>query len=178
MTLIIETGIGRPDADSYISVADASTYHANRGNVAWAALPDDLSREQALRKATDYLEQAYRARWAGQRVSTTQALAWPRAWVPMKDAPGGYGTCSTYYPSDAVPADVKRACAELALKAATGTALAPDVKPLATRVKVGPIEKEFAAGSRQATRYTAIEGMLSAFFGGSGGALNIGVVRA
>jgi hypothetical protein len=41
MTLIVETGQGLPDAESFISVADADTYFTARGNAVWAALTDD-----------------------------------------------------------------------------------------------------------------------------------------
>lgn len=176
MTLTVETGAGSAVADSFISLAAATQYHASLGNAAWAALASDDLREQALRRATVFMESAYRQRWAGQRLTATQALSWPRAWVPMEDAPGGYGSLPAYYPQDSVPVAVQRACAELALKAGTGTTLAPDIKPLATRVKVGPIEKEYAAGSRQSIRFAAVDGMLAPFMCGSAG--NIRLVRA
>ncbi|QHJ00112.1 hypothetical protein GT347_20290 [Xylophilus rhododendri] len=175
MPLTVDTGAGNPAADSFVSLADATAYHSSIGNTAWADLAPDVQ-EQRLRRATAFMEQAYRMRWAGTRVTSTQALSWPRAWVPMPDAPGGYGSLPAYYPIDSVPVAVQRACAELALKAATSSSLAPDVKPLATRVKVGPIEKEYAAGSRQTTRYGAVEGMLAPFFATSGGMVR--VVRA
>jgi len=38
MTLIVEDGTVVPNADSYLSVADADTYHQTRGNGAWFAL--------------------------------------------------------------------------------------------------------------------------------------------
>ena len=38
MSIVTEDGSGRADAETFISVADASAYHADRGNAAWAAL--------------------------------------------------------------------------------------------------------------------------------------------
>ena len=73
MALIVEDGSIVTGAESYISVADASTYHSNRGNTAWASLSTDAIREQCLRKATDFMRQAYRSRWQGYRVNEDQA---------------------------------------------------------------------------------------------------------
>lgn len=176
MAIVVEDGTGKSDAESYINVADATTYHAARGNAAWAALASDTVREQMLRKATDYMEQAYRLRWAGTRLTSTQALSWPRYDVPQKDAPGGYGPWPAYYPQDEVPVAVANACAELALRAAADD-LAPDVGRLKSRTKVGPIEVEYVAGSPAYTRFRAVDNMLAPFLG-SGGGLNMPVVRA
>ena len=98
MSLIVEDGSIVTGAESYISVADASTYHTARGNAAWAALASDAVREQCLRKATDYMEQVYRSRWQGCRVGETQALSWPRYDVEVE----GYAV-----DSDIVPTEVK-----------------------------------------------------------------------
>src|SRR4051794_18796289 len=117
MSLIVEDGTGLAGAESYISVVDATAYHAARGNTSWASLASDTVREQLLRKATAYMVQVYRAAWAGYRFSTTQALDWPRSYVPIPDALGGYGSIPAYLAWTVVPNDVKNACAELALRA-------------------------------------------------------------
>jgi hypothetical protein len=165
--LIVEDGTGLPDADSYIATVDANLYHANRGNTAWAGL-NTLSKEAALRRATDYMLQVYRWRWAGQRKTITQSLDWPRYEVPMRDAPGGYGTVSAYYDENSVPVAVRNACAELALRAATGD-LAPDVGRVAARERIDVIEVEYTAGAAPWVRYRAVDNMLTAFFNPSTG---------
>jgi len=167
MALIVEDGTGRTDAESYISVTDATAYFAARGNTTWAGLASDTVREQLLRKATDYMAQMYRVRWAGSRVTTTQALDWPRAWVPFKDAPSGYGACQPYYPNNAVPLVVAHACAELAVRAASSD-LAPDVGAQVKQETVGPISVTYADGARQVNAYKAVDAMLAPFFNGSG----------
>jgi hypothetical protein len=164
MALVVETGTGSASAESYISVADASTYHTNRGNAAWAALASDTVREQCLRKATDYMEQAYRLRWLGYRHSETQALSWPRNEVERTDA--GYLNYFSYYPDDEVPTEVKNACAELALKAASGELL-PDLTQGVVREKVDVLEVEYDKYSPQSPRYTAIDRLLAQFLSGS-----------
>lgn len=168
MALIVEDGTAKADAESYCTVAFATTYHSDRGNAAWAALASDAIREQLLRKATEYMVGAYRSRWAGERVTTTQALDWPRRYVPIRDAPGGYGLSPSYYATDAVPTPVQRACAELALIANDG-ALAPTLTRAAIRKKVGPLEVEYDTNSPEAPRYRAVDQTLSPYlaFGGS-----------
>ena len=170
MALIIETGTGSATAESYISVADATTYQADRGNAAWAAVASDTVREQLLRKATDFMVEQYRTRWAGGRVLTTQALDWPRYQVPRLDVYGssgfGFAGYGLYYPSDEVPEAVRRACAEFALRAIDGD-LGPDLSAPVIREKVGPIEVQYAEGARQEVRYSAIDKLLEPFLLGS-----------
>lgn len=172
MALIVETGAGLSNAESYVSVANADTYHSNRGNTTWADLLE-AEKEQALRRATDYMEQVYSERWAGLIVLSTQALSWPRYEVPQKDVAA---FSAAYWPSDAVPQIVANACAEMALRASAGD-LSPDIGRLKSRTKVGPLEVEYVAGGLPYVRYRAIDGMLSPFFGGGGGTTSVGVVR-
>lgn len=164
MALVVETGTGSATAESYISVADASTYHTNRGNAAWAALASDTVREQSLRKATDYMEQVYRLRWLGYRVTITQALSWPRDEVQRLDLTllNQY----SYYENNVVPTEVKNACAELALKAASGELL-PDLNQGVVMEKVDVLQIEYDKYSPQSPRYTAIDRLLAPFLSGS-----------
>lgn len=163
--LTIETGAGLSNADSYISVADASAYHAGLGNVAWAALASDELREQALRRATLHITQAYRQRWKGWRTSSTQALDWPRYEVELPDS--GYWRGVVYAPSNEVPAEVRNACAELALRAASGVDLSPDLDRTISRETVGPITTEYSDGAPEAPRFRAVDQMLAPFLCGS-----------
>lgn len=159
MALVVEDGTGKPDAEAYMSVADADAYHAARGNAAWAAL-DEPAKEAALRKGADFMGQAYGGQWQGARVSATQALDWPRSGVVAY----GFDVAS-----DVVPAAVARANAEFALRASTGELLA-DQSRLTKREKVGPIEVEYADYATAATTYPAVNGLLAPFLSGSGGA--------
>jgi hypothetical protein len=174
MALIVEDGTGLADAESFISVADATAYHAARGNDAWAALASDAEREKYLRRATDYMEEVYRDMWAGYRRTVTQALCWPRYMVPIKDSPGGYASLPSYYPDDSVPKLVARACAALALKAITGD-LEPDLDAQVKRKSVGPLDVEYYEKPMQPKRPRAVDEMLQPFFLMDG--LNISLVR-
>lgn len=164
MSLIVEDGTGKADAESYISVIDADTYHSNRGNADWASL-STAEKEQLLRAATDYMVAVYRLRWDGYRYINTQALDWPRIYVPMRDI------CSVnafpqYVDFDIVPVQVKNACAEFAFKANSETLLADQTQGT-IREKVGPIEIDYDKYSQQFKRYLQIENTLSIYFASS-----------
>jgi hypothetical protein len=175
VALIVEDGTGLANAESFASVAEASAYHTSIGNSAWAALASDTVREQLLRKATAYMLQRYRPRWAGWRKTSTQALDWPRYDVPIKDAPILYGGSPSYYDDASVPQTVKNACASLALRAATATLLADESRTVSSET-VGPISVTYDAYSGQAVRYKEIDTMLSPYFKTSGG--QVPMVRA
>lgn len=159
-------------AESYCSVADADTYHSNRGNSAWAALTT-AQKEEALRKATQYIEGEYYGRWTGDRVESDQSLSLPRLLMPIKD----YGNGNMYYAYDSIPTGIIRACAELALKSRT-VDLIPDVERAMIRDKVDVLETEWSPYSSQVTQYRAIDAMLAPYLiDGSGGA-NHRVIRS
>lgn len=152
------------NATSLTSVTFADAYHLARGNDAWAALTPE-KKEAALIRATDHLGQAYGQRWRGARVAADQTLDWPRTGVWVNGFP---------VDAETVPAAIANACAELALRASKGP-LAPDVGRLKTKVKVGPIETEYAAGSGL-TRFTAVDNLLAAYLDSSGSMVRL--VRA
>ena len=168
MALIVEDGSIVTGAESYISVADASTYHSNRGNTAWASLSTDAIREQCLRKATDFMRQAYRSRWQGYKVNEDQALDWPRYGVEVE----GYAV-----DSDIVPTEIKNACAELALKASSAD-LNPDLTQGVLSEQVGSISVTYDKNSPQRTRYAAIDAMLSPYLKAGGGGCSMGLIRS
>jgi hypothetical protein len=177
MALEVEDGTGKANAESFISVADASAYHTARGNSAWAALASDTVREQMLRKATDHMEQVYRLRWKGGRVNGTQALSWPREYAERAEFVDASYPYSIYYPSDEVPQEVKNACAELALRAASGT-LSPDLEQRVKREKVEGLEVEYADYGSQSTQYRAVDNMLAPLLKAGGSSAMVGLIRA
>lgn len=119
MALIVEDGTGKVDAESYISVADANTYHTGFGNSAWTG--DDALKEQALRRATRFIDGLYSRRWVGLRNSQAQALDWPREYAYDKD--------EFLVPNGTVPTAVKRATAEAALRELQSpNSLTPDLE--------------------------------------------------
>jgi hypothetical protein len=165
MALIVETGTGSATGESFCSVSDALAYHAARGNSTWATITT-TQQEQALRRATDYMEAVYSQRWAGTRTTSVQALSWPRYNVFVN----GYVTLSS-----SIPRAVINACSELALRAAAGELLS-DSTQQKTRTKVDVLEVEFDKYSPQSTQYLAITALLAPYFE-SGSGVEVKVVR-
>ena len=118
MALIVEDGTGKTDSESYASVADADAYFTGRtGSSTWnASTVTTANKEQALRDATDYIEETYNARFRGRKTDEDQALSFPRAYLETYD---GYAI-----DSDEIPTKLKRATMELALRA-----LSEDLQP-------------------------------------------------
>lgn len=157
MSLIVEDGTGVAGAESYASVAAADTRHSALGNSAWAGFTL-ANKEAYLRRATNYLEQAYRERWRGLRLHLTQPLSWPRWGVMVDNFP--------VYPT-IVPPEVVNACADLALKAASAD-LNSDLNQMVVETGVGPVRKRLNPYSPQQTRYRSIEMALAPFLRVSG----------
>jgi len=157
MSLIVEDGTGLSTAESYISVANADARHAALGMTNWATL-SDTEKEQALRRATQFMEQRYASRWRGTRLLRAQALSWPRYGAEAY----GWAIESTI-----VPDVVANACADVALEAAAGD-LNPTLERGIVREKVGPLETEYDPYSSQAKRYPAVDQALAPYLQGGG----------
>lgn len=141
MPLIVESGVGLDDAESYVSVADATTYAAKMGHSAWSAVSvTEAQREAALRQATAYIDSRYRFR--GEPLTDTQELEWPRdgyAW-PQKR--------------------VIDACCELAVRALSRPLWADvDGGGMVTEETIGPITTKYAIADGQA-RFAQVDDML------------------
>jgi hypothetical protein len=166
MSLVVETGAIVAGAESYISAADATTYHTARGNTLWTGT--DAVKEAALRKATAYLDGKYRSRWKGYKVRpvpldglTEQLLEWPRYDVEVS----GY-----LFPCDEIPQRLKDACCELALRALSGP-LADDLNASVRRKKIDILETEYAPGTLPGQiTYQIIDQLLSDYLKPSGSA--------
>jgi hypothetical protein len=169
MSIVVEDGTGKADAESYVSAADANAYAASHGLTFAIAGDDAALAEAALRRATTWLDAEYGARFPGQRNNGRgQALQWPRS--DAVDAAG------EEIASDEVPAEIVAATIEAAVreKASPGS-LSPDVTPgkVKTRAKVGEIEVEYAASGSVAEQrpvLSVVDGILSGLLEGSIGA--------
>lgn len=113
-SLVLEDGTGLTSSVTYSSVADADSYHYARRNLAWAQAAI-IDREAALVRATDYIDRRWGPRMLGRRLSSAQALEWPRTHVWDE-----FGTLRA-----GVPREIRMACAEYALRALSDS-LAPD----------------------------------------------------
>jgi hypothetical protein len=135
MAFVVEDGTGVAGANSYLSVLEADSYHADRGNTGWSG--NDQVKQQALVRATDYVEGRFGSRFSGQPKATLH--------FPTEGAP---------YPEE-VPAGLKAAVAEYALRGLTKS-LAPDPVVdgsgyirVQTMEKIGPLEREFEVHNLQ-----------------------------
>jgi hypothetical protein len=164
MTLIVETGTGVAGAESYASVATASTYWAARGHTASATAwgtAITANREGALREATGFLDAIYGPFYRGQRRGLVQGLLWPRsnaldeARMPLPDLPG----------------EIVAATCELAARALSAR-LMPDADIDGAikrkRVKAGPVESEMEyAGTTSVRRFGYVAQMLAPILNGA-----------
>lgn len=92
MALIIETGTGAANSESFASAADLKAYGIKFG----LTLPaKDAELEALLRRAAN---QMLTMRWKGARTSDAQAQAFPRRHVVVG---------CTYIPSDSIPARIE-----------------------------------------------------------------------
>lgn len=145
--LILETGDGLPDSNSYGSVAGADSHFDDRGDARWAAATSDEKRA-ALIRATDYIDANYV--FKSVRLTATQALENPR-YVIFEELAG-------------IPPALVKATYELAL-IALDTKLDPVITSrdvIINEVTAGPITKKttFDAARRVTDNYPAITKLL------------------
>lgn len=131
-TVQADTGL-TAGANAYITVAEFKAYHDDRGN---SYSTSDPLIQKGIVKATDHLD--HRWLYKGQQLEDVQTTEWPRENV--WDRAGNE--------VEGIPAFIKKACAEYALRATTQD-LEPDLdQPTAaggikrTRDKVDVIETE------------------------------------
>ena len=159
MALSVEDGTGKADAESYLSVADADTYHNTHGDSADLLAASTGDKEEALRMGTQYLDATYNTLWIGSRANETQVLDWPRSSAEDTD---GF-----IIASDALPQAIKDATAEAAVRHITESGgLFPDVSDPGSiksyKVKVGPVEEatEYVGGNPQIKAFRIIDSLL------------------
>jgi hypothetical protein len=138
--------VGGATSNSFISADDAGVYFDNRLNsTAW----DDASssdKDKALITASKELNLLC---WKGTRVSSTQALAWPRSWVINPDS----AFTQDYYSESVIPDRVKNATCEYALELLKGgdtDITSQDSSREVISETVGPISVTYANPSQKA----------------------------
>lgn len=167
MAFTPETGDGLAEANSYVSVADADSYHLLRNNTAWAALNSTV-KQASLVYATAYVDANFS--WPGVIVREEQALGWPRY-----DARDDESRLLT-----GVPRKLSEAVCELALIHSSTEALNStyDRGGAVKAESVGPVSIEYFDGAPAGVTYPFLVDMLSAItLGGSGTGVTV-LVRA
>ena len=97
MTLVLETGQGLPDANSYISNQDAINHLPSSNLDVWNGLSDD-ERIDRLVIASQFIDSSFE--WVGMRKTFEQGLSWPRVNVMYQ---------GHIVPDNIVPQQIKRA---------------------------------------------------------------------
>ena len=139
--LIVESGNGDSNSESYIDVAFADAYFLKRGITQWASL---TNREQLIIRAMDYIENNYT--YQGTKLVSTQSLQFPRL----------------INGETAYPTSLKSAVCELALKANNGDLL-QDTGKTTIREKVGTLEVEYDANQDDLTSYNYVNKLLAPY---------------
>lgn len=150
MPLVVETGAGLTNAESYASVAEADAYLAAfRPSTAWSAASTDV-KEQKLRQATQWLDNKFS--WKGRKYTKEQSLDWPRSYVQDSE---GFDL-----DVNVIPTDLKRATIEAAVRAISSE-LDPDITPgriSSLSESVGPVSRSvsYVGGQEETPSYSII----------------------
>lgn len=157
--LVVEDGTGLANAESYLSVDDANAYHTKFRNAAWGGEVPDL--EAALRKATQFIDASFRFR--GCKLTTTQALQWPRDARTMAN-------WELTWPV----ANLQQACAELAVRALVDSLYTDQPDAAVKSETVGPISVTYAdAMNGGQVRYAIVDDLLNEYTGSSRNSIRI-----
>jgi hypothetical protein len=129
MTLIIEDGTGKPDADSFATAAELVTYAANYG----AAVPADTPGQESLLRRAALAMDGYT--WKGTRTNGEQALSWPRRDVTIDERT---------LPSESIPVRIRSG--QMALAAEIHQ---DDIDPIEKRKGAVTLERVEGAVTRE-----------------------------
>lgn len=161
--MVLITTPGSATADSYATLAEANTYHIDRGNTAWTG--SDALRDAALRRATTWVDNTYRHRFPGWRTDDRdQNLEWPRTHA--------FDIAGELLDVDEIPIEIKRAQIEAALRelVAPGS-LSPDFtasEQLKSLDVFQVVKREFFGGGENAVLPVLhiVDGILAGLIGG------------
>lgn len=155
MACTLDTTIGGASANSYISIANADTYHDSHiTHDTWdEAESDDKCR--ALQTATRLLDEWYD--WCGVVCTSSQALLWPRVGAT---GPNGY-----LLDSDAIPVAIANATAELARQLLDEDRTKDsDIERYGLKsLKAGPVDMAFGSVASSKPIPDAVMAMVSAY---------------
>lgn len=163
--LVVETGAGVANANSWVDMSFMDQYCADMGYSTWgvAQSPDDV-RIAAVIRGGAYVSRAYVERWPGTKVGgRSQTMPWPRADATDVDGED--------IGSSEIPIEVKQAQCEAALREYVNPgSLLPDYTSASRviREKVGDLEVQYADDFRidaQLPVITVIDDILASIIG-------------
>lgn len=180
MTLLVETGEGVDGANSYLSIIAFKSYADARG-LSYLG-QQDIQIEQALVRASAWIDATYRSRFPGARTNGRgQGLQWPRMSIGAFDeVTDGEGLPID---DDELPAALLNATAEAAYRELlTPGGLSPDLERGGDirRIQAGSVAIEYATTAAARTTFTIIDGLLADILVASeaGGGFTARAVRA
>lgn len=189
ITIVKETGAIVANANSYCTLADATTYHSDRGNSAWAEA-DTADKNAALVRATFDLENMYKNKWVGVKTQSwiasdgsnatpVQSLAWPRVEKAHETDPtlltdvDGLKIQKNEVPLAVRHAQFELALIELSTRVVGGVVNEEDA---VQSVSVGPISKTFFEKGAEVDKYPHIDMILTGLVPAGGASAGINVV--
>ena len=158
----VDSTVKGASANSYVTVAEATTYLDNHKRSAelalWTAASDD-DKARAVIAATTHVDSYYE--FVGYRTTTTQALKWPRAGVMTRDG-------DAYLDQDTIPQLLKDAVCEQAFVEVQSDRAADSSTCGIHRVKADVLEVEFDGIESQEQKVVAdiVAAMLDAWIEG------------
>lgn len=173
MAFTVEDGTGEVvGANSYVSVAEFKAYWDERETGVYTSF-SDTQIEQALVKATDYIELRFRNVFRGYRLVTdpAQPLSFPRAYLIVRNLL-----------IEGIPDQLKKCTHEYGKRALELGDLAPDPAGYDTtgaimtvrERKIGPIEEKatYESGTAAVLRpYPGADSLLEEYVAGAGGVI-------
>lgn len=160
-TLILETGLGLVNSNTYASLEYADAYFENHPFYAdtWSDITDEDRRRGLLIHASRYLDTAFD--WHGYQASTTQAMQWPRTGVHYRSG--------LMVPARTLPREVADATCEQAVFMARGDPYAPAQGAGITELKVDVIELVFDKSIKPVTVASPVVALLRGLADFAGG---------
>lgn len=147
MPITIDASVGGASSNSFVSEAEQIAYMATRLNASgtWTTFSGSACTEPEKAAMVEATREISRRVWKGRQATSTQALAWPRWWVPNPDSPVGF-----VYDTNVIPDRVKVATMEYAfqfLKAGTEDLAATDPNAGVIEETVGPLTTRWSSSS-------------------------------
>lgn len=173
-SLVVETGAGLAEADSYASLTTIDAYATKRGlTFVIGGGSNEADADAAARRAFVWLNATYRGQFTGRRTQgRAQAGEWPRINAHDRQCP------PEYIKGDVIPQEIIDAQCEVAIyEKAAPSGLSPSVTPAETikRLAAGSVEIEYAIGSGgtqdQRPVLTVINDILGSLLAGSASSL-------
>lgn len=137
--MALNATVGSPDANSYVTVAEANTYFADR--VHSSAWEDFEYKASALVTASQMLD--WYMKWKGYKTTAEQSMGWPRVNVIRRDG--------SEVASDIIPQELKVATYELTLASLDGDRTADNPMAGIEQIKAGSLMVKADNGDSDST---------------------------